>query len=112
MAKPTTDDFGAWERSKKGAATKAKRGKATHHSVSRADNGFISHTEFEPKGGMKDRMAMMDTSGLSKKVVHKTPEEMGSHASVMMGGRPLIPQSPANEEQDEAAGAPEPMEKS
>ncbi len=105
MATPTTDNFNSWEKSKKGAATKAKRGKATHHRIERMDNGFTSHTEFQPKGGMKDRMAMMDTSGLSKKVVHKTPEEMGSHASVMMGGRPLIPSSPANEEANEATGA-------
>ncbi len=105
MAHPTTHDFNGWEKSKKGAATKAKRGKAVHHRVERANNGFVSHTEFEPKGGMNDRMAMMDHSGLTKKMIHKTPEEMGSHASVMMGGRPLIPSAPANDEANEATGA-------
>lgn len=105
MAIAEGTDFNAWAKGKKGAAVKAKRGKAVHHRIERANNGFVSHTEFEPKGGMKDRMSMLDTSGLSKKMIHKTPEEMGSHASVMMGGRPLIPSSPVNDEANEATGA-------
>lgn len=105
MAIAEGTDFNAWAKGKAGAAVKAKRGKATHHRIERMDNGFTSHTEFAPKGGMKDRMAMLDTSGLTKRVVHKTPEEAGSHASVMMGGRPLIPSAPANDAAAEATGA-------
>jgi hypothetical protein len=104
MSQPTTDNFNHWEKAKKGAKTKSKRGKVRSHRIERADNGFISHTSYDPadQKGM-DRMSMMDDSALHVTKVHKTPEEMGSHASQIMGGKALAPENEAGEPDDSPA---------
>lgn len=108
MKKLTEDtSFADYEKSKKGEIKKAvKKGKVEHMHVERLDNGFMTTSRHEMPKGDKNMGMMM--SERESKHFHMTPEEMGSHHSMMMGGKQLIPVGDGAKEESAAAGAGDP----
>lgn len=100
--------FEDYEKGKKGATAKKRRGPVSHMTVKPVAGGFVTEADHEDMGGGGNSM-MMHMPTRTKKH-HKTAEEMGSHISVKFGGKQLVPVGPEAGEESEAAGAGDPNE--
>lgn len=98
--KPETK-FEDYEKGKKGAEVKKRRGPVRHISIHPVANGFVSEAEHEDMGNGKE---MMFSPNRTKKH-HKSAEDMGSHVSKMFGGKQLVPVGPEATAESKAAGA-------
>ncbi len=105
-------DFNEYEKSKKTAAKKAiKKGPVHHMTVEPAEmngvKGYLTTAHHEPTAhNKKNSMGMvMDHDAMISKAFHKSAEDAGSHTSQMMGGKQMIPSTPANKAEAKADGA-------
>jgi hypothetical protein len=116
MSKAKADmNFQDFEKSKKDAAKKAmKKGPVHHMSVEPAEmngaKGYLTTAHHEPPAATRKTGPGMpfDHEAMISKAFHKTPEEAGSHMSMMMGGKQMIPGTPAAAEESAADGAGDP----
>lgn len=99
--------FADFEKGKKGAETKKRRGAVKSMTIRKADNGFISKAEHEDNGDGK--MGMYQPTMQTEKV-HPDAHALASHVSQMFGGKQMVPGTPEAEEESEAAGAGDPNE--
>lgn len=105
MSKAKADmSFQDFEKSKQSKAA-AKKGKVEHLHTERLDNGYMTTARHERPAPSQGREIYQPPT--ESKHFHKTPEEMGSHHSVMMGGQPLVPSSPGKKAEDDADEAGE-----
>lgn len=102
--KPTTS-FEEYESAKKATSTKTKRGPVRSIRHERAENGIITHIEHDPPEQVGAKMNY--APGERRQVLHSTPEEAGSHLSVVFGGQPLITKSPERVREEKADGTDE-----
>lgn len=111
MSKKAEMTFADFEKAKKGAAKKAlKKGPVHSMRVEPAElngvKGYMTTAHHEPPAGHKN--GMMDHDAMTSRAFHSSAEEMGSHHSVMMGGKQMIPGTPEQAAESEASGAGDP----
>lgn len=108
MAVKETTSFHDFEKAKKGEATKKRKGPVTHFEVKPAGGGkYVSTARHENMGSGPMYEPAMET-----KKSHPTIEHAAKHMAAMFGEKPAIPSTPENEEENAAAGAPEPAQAS
>ncbi len=109
MSKAKADmTFEDFKKSKEVAKKMVKKGPVHHMSVEPAEmngtKGYLTTAHHAPPANSK-RGGMMDHEAMVSKAFHKSPEEMASHHSMMMGGKQMIPGTPENAAEATADGA-------